>query len=394
MTQKVLHVCPYLHPAAGGPAVVVLQYARRLAQFGFAPFILTTDWYSPGGKKEVEQRYAAEYDVRVLETGDRLVKMFSHENRRQVRQAVAGADVLHVHGLWHPLGLLAMREARALGKPYVVSPHGMLDPYSMSVGALKKRLYWKLIERRNVLESARVLFTTEDERNLACQSVGQLGCGEIILLGADDPPPEGRQSLKENALLRYPFLAGKKVVLYLGRLHEKKGLHTFVAPFGEVLKAVPEALLLVVGDGETGYKDLVRDEIRRCELEHAVYFTGLLEGRDKWSAVAASDVFVLPSMQENFALVVAEVMKMGVPVLVSDKVNLASYVQSADAGRVLSLDNRNAWAQTVIDLLRNDGQRTALSDNAVAVANSLFSWDTSTAHLAKVYKDVLRVAGD
>jgi len=387
--KRILHVCPYLHPSAGGPVVVVCQYAERLARHGYTPSILTTDWYSPGGVEELEARYAERYDLTVLETGNNFLKMFTPGIRKVIGEQVANSDLLHVHGLWHAVGMRAMMEARKLGKPYVVSPHGMLDPYSMSIRPLRKRLYWSLVESRNLRFSSRILFTTDEERRLATEAVGRLEPNDVILLGADDPPDRDRESLKGEALQAYPALQGKRVILFLGRLHEKKGLHLAVSFLGGIVKTVPDAILCVVGDGEDGYQDHIHSEIERLGLRDHVCFTGLLEGREKWSVIAAADLFVLPSSQENFGLAVAEVMKIGVPVVISDRVNLAPYVRSANAGVVLSLESPGHWVRAMTDLLRDNARLEVLSNNSLKMSDALFSWDLSTRNLATVYGDIL-----
>jgi glycosyltransferase involved in cell wall biosynthesis len=106
--------------------------------------------------------------------------------------------------------------------------------------------------------------------------------------------------------------------------------------------------------------------------------------------MAVSDIFVLPSRQENFALAVAEAMKMNIPVIISDKVDTWPYIKEAEAGIVLSLDEQNEWPVVINDLLLDDTKRMAMGDNAAKLAFEKFSWDSSTARLAEVYDSVYK----
>lgn len=385
----VLHVTPYLHPSAGGPVVVALEYARHQTAAGYRAPILTTDWCSAGGAAECVERYGNRFDLTVLETGGSYLRTLRAAHRARVHTAVEAADIVHVHGLWHAPGALAMGAAGRLGRPYVVSPHGMLDPWSLAQGRWKKRLYLGLLEGRNLGRAACLLFTTGDERRLATETVGLQGRSEVVLLGADDPPTSDQDALRVEALRRFPALRGRRPILFFGRLHEKKRLLETVRIFREVHAKMGEAMLLVVGDGDPVYVGRVRAEVESLGLAGDVLFTGLLEGRDKWAAVSAADVFVLPSRQENFALAVAEVMKAGVPVVVSDKVNLAPHLQRADAGRVLPLEPLDDWVHTLAELLQNESETRALAERGRRLALAEFDWGVSARRVAAIYDDLL-----
>lgn len=390
MGRRILQVVPYLHPAAGGPVSVVLNYADRLPALGFESPILTTSWLSPGGSSEVRERYGAGRELTVAEFDNSFLRASRSRSRALVDAWVGRSDIVHVHGLWHALGWLAMRSARRAGVPFVVHPHGMLDPYSLGVRAWRKRLYWRLIEGANLRAARRWIFTTEEEHVLAESMVGPAPMAEVIALGAEDPP-EGciRGVLRREALALYPRLRDRRVLLYFGRVHEKKGLHRLVAAFAELRRRLPDALLLVVGGSEERYLQRIRSDIATLGLEDDVQFTGLLEGRAKWAAIAAADVFALPSMQENFALAVAEVMKLGVPVVISDRVNLASRVMQAGAGRVLPPEDAGQWSSTLFELLVDRGELSRLGASAEALARDSFTWTASTNALANVYRAVL-----
>jgi glycosyltransferase involved in cell wall biosynthesis len=274
MSKKILHVCPYLHPRAGGPAILVLNYSRLLPQHGWQASILTTDWYSPGGPEEIRRTFAKDLDVMVLATGSNRLRIFQKDHNQAAQEAFSKADIFHVHGLWHPLGLMVRRYALAHGKPYVISTHGMLDPWSMQQGQLRKLIYFQLIEKQNLHHAARIIFTTEEERrHITHLQVADLRT-DIVLLGANDPPEIDREESRKRFFGRYPALRNRKIILFFGRLHEKKGLHFILEFLPQILKQVPGALLLVVGDGDETYVNEIKKQIADLHLEDNVLLTG------------------------------------------------------------------------------------------------------------------------
>lgn len=386
--KKVLHVCPYLHPRAGGPAILVPIYCRLLPQHGWQASVLTTDWYSPGGCEEIRKNLANDLDITVLATGSNRFLALLKDRYQAAQVAFNKADIFHVHGLWHPLGWMVRQYARANNKPYVISTHGMLDRWSMNHGKLRKLIYYHLFEKRNLQHAARIIFTTEEEsRHVAQLHVNNLK-STVILLGANDPPAVAKDALRKIFLDRYPVIQGRNIILFFGRLHQKKGLHIVIEFLPKILKQVPGALLLVVGDGDTPYVNKIKKQIADLKLADNVLLTGFLEAEDKWSALAASDVFVLPSSQENFAMAVAEVMKMNIPVVISNKVDIWPYVKAANAGVILTLDATDKWPVVISDLLLDDNTRKAMGDNATKMAFGKFSWDSSTAGLVDVYNSI------
>ena len=207
--------------------------------------------------------------------------------------------------------------------------------------------------------------------------------GSVVPLGAGDPPDEPRADLAAAFFEAFPDLRGKRVVLFLGRLHEKKGPDRLIAAFPEVRRAVPDAALALVGPGEERYVAGLK-----AAAGEEVQFLGALSGRLKWAAYAAADVFVLPSFQENFALTVAEALRVGTPVVLTRHVNIWEDVTGAGAGAVCDTEPASI-AAAVTGLLTDDARRAAAGAAGVRLVADRFTWPAAARTLRGAYEEVI-----
>ena len=307
--------------------------------------------------------------------------------------AVRAADIVHVHTLWHPLNVAARRACRRHGKPYVLSPHGMLDPISIDVHAWRKRAYLALMERRNLADAARVVFSTDTERELARPLSGRGRC-EVVSLGADQPPPLPREELAAKFLGAHPGGAEGERILFLARLHPKKGLERLLDAMPAVLARKAGAHLFVVGAGSRSYEQSLRRRAERLGIASRVTFTGFMANEAKWSAMAAADVFVLPSRQENFAIAVVEAMRAGLPVIVSRAVNISSAITEAGAGIVLEdAEDVEALADAIGRLLGDPVSGRRIGENGHSLALADYGWPRAADAYFALYERVLGETG-
>jgi glycosyltransferase involved in cell wall biosynthesis len=249
-------------------------------------------------------------------------------------------DGVVVHGLWQYCGL-AVKRALGGRKPYMVYVHGMLDPYfkrAFPLKHIKKWLYWTVFEHWVLRDAFRVLFTCAEEERLARQSFGlNHWTGHVARHGAH--LPEGDPDLRKAAFLaRFPQLDGRRYLLFLGRIDKKKGCDLLIDAFLQIAARDPgpdSALdLVMAGPDEKHWSAQLSAPIAHAGLDSRVHWPGMLSGDEKWGAFLASEAFVLPSHQENFGIAVAEALACGKPVLISDKVNIASEIEQAGAGLV------------------------------------------------------------
>jgi glycosyltransferase involved in cell wall biosynthesis len=211
----------------------------------------------------------------------------------------------------------------------------------------------------------------------------------VIPLGGD-APETGFEDLTAQFLNNFPIARDRRQVLFLGRLEFKKGLDRIFAVLPSVLSVFPDLLFTIVGGGSPTFVRRLRTMVAANSLEQNVLITGILDGPLKWGAYASAELFLLPSRQENFAITVAEAMQIGLPIIISDKVNSWPYVQQSRAGLVL-LDKEIEvqLGNSLIMLLQNPSVAKDMGKRGKEFARTNLTWTRATACLLSCYEEVL-----
>jgi glycosyltransferase involved in cell wall biosynthesis len=327
---RLLQVTGTLDPAYGGPCAVVNQLSRTLTDMGHSVDVVTLDspterWLEdiPGHLHALGPRHGRYGYAR------RLTTWLAHHARDY--------DAVTVHGIWQHQSRAVHAECRRAGVPYFVFVHGALDPWFKARYPgkhIKKALYWRLIEHRALRDAEAVLFTCEEERNLARTSFSPYQATEAITrLGIDDPPGD---PLAQSAafLTAYPHLKGKRAVLFLGRLHPKKGCDLLIEGFAQLCHRDEQMHLVIAGPDEAGTESRLRTLAEALRIGDRITWTGMLHGDVKWGAYRFAEVFALTSHSENFGIAIAEALACERPVLITDRVNIWREIERSGAGLV------------------------------------------------------------
>ncbi|WP_420997516.1 glycosyltransferase [Cupriavidus sp. 30B13] len=356
--MKILHVISSIDPGGGGPIEGVRQLRAPLRERGVQVHVCCGD--APGAA------YVRDSELEVIALGPSSLKYGF--NRRMVAWLRAHAedyDAVVVEGMWqfHALAVcLALRGKRV---PYFVFTHGMLDPWFRQhypLKHLKKSLYW-LLGDYWVLRGARgVLFTCSEERLRASGAFWPYRCHEVVATYGTAQPPQDAARLRAAFFAAFPAARGKRNVLFLGRIHEKKGCDLLVDAFagaaGQYSTPHPALHLVMAGPADPALRAALAQRIDARGLAAHVTWTGMLAGDLKWGAFHAAEVFCLPSHQENFGVAVAEALGCGVPVLISDKVNIWREIVEDGAG-LAAPDTARGTAGSLQQWLRMDGAAQA-----------------------------------
>jgi glycosyltransferase involved in cell wall biosynthesis len=325
---RYLHVIHSLDPRGGGPAEGVKQLSRVAMKLQHRVEIATLVQPNPA--------WLEDYDCPVHFLGPSHLKYgYAPRLAPWLRQRAHEFAAVIVNGLWQYHGLCTWRVLRGGPVPYYVFTHGMLDPWfkqQYPLKHLKKQLYWPWAEYRVLRDARAVLFTSEEERLLARQSFSQYHVNELVVnYGVPEPGGDPTRQ-REGFLERFPRLRGKRILLFLGRIHPKKGCDLLIEAFASVQRLDGSLELVMAGPDQVGMQEELQQLAERLSVGKSITWAGMLSGDLKLGAFRAAEAFVLPSHQENFGIAVAESLACGTPVLISNKVNIWREIVADRAG--------------------------------------------------------------
>jgi glycosyltransferase involved in cell wall biosynthesis len=331
---RLLNVAASIAPEAGGASEVILRMSRALTGLGHEVETLTVD--------DPKSAWASSLPISVQLKGPPHGRLqYSYEFHSWLNENAARFDAILTHGLWLYNSRAVRRAARAADRPYFVFPHGMLDPWlkrrywGRHIG---RRAYWWLTEEAVLRDATAVIFAGEEERDLARKSFRPYRCVErVVPLGADEPP-KNEEEQRRRFSEKFPELAGKRLLLFLGRLHEKKG----------------------------------------C---------GMLTGDLKWGALHAAEAFVRPSHQESFGVAVIEALACGTPVLLSHAVNAARAIETSGSGLVEA--DTLAGCSRLLErwLALPQAERRAMAENATECYRQKFEIAQAARRLVETLRE-------
>lgn len=335
---KVLHIIITVNKEYGGPVEGLTQSIKFRQQHNQYIEVVTLD--------NPDAEYVKDFPCKVNAIGPVHRKLgYTRKLKNWIMQNGKQFDVAVIHGLWNPSSIEGGQGCQAIGLPYIVFTHGMLDPWFKKAYPLKhliKQIYW--IFQGKVLQNAhKVLFTSSEEERLA-QGVfwGYKYSSKVVAYAAADAienSEEGIQKFKELI----PAIHGKPYLLYLSRIHEKKGCDLLIQAFATAIQR-PDLQLVMAGPCHDNYIDQLKNIVKKLDIEDRVHWPGMLKGDLKAAAFTTAEAFALTSHQENFGIAVAEALAYGKPVLISNQINIFREIQAGNAG-IVGTDNLEGATQ-------------------------------------------------
>lgn len=349
--MKVLHLIRSIDPAGGGPVEGIRQLSGHHLAEGHKVEVASLD--SPSAP------WMKNFSLPIYPLGPGLGRYgFSTKWTAWLRENVCNYDVVIINGIWQYQSYGAWRVLREMKMPYVLFTHGMLDPWfkrRYPFKHLKKWIYWPWAEYRVIRDASAVLFTCEEERVLARRSFWLYKCNEIVV-NFGTAGPQGDAAAQSELLYRkFPQLQGKRIALFLSRLHTKKGCNILIEAFAKTMALDPSWRLVMAGPDQIGWKANLEGLAAKLGVADCIVWAGMITGDLKWGAFRAAEIFVLPSHSENFGIVVAEALACGTPVLISDKVNIWREIQAEGAGLVApdtlqgTIETLRQWSRMPLD---------------------------------------------
>lgn len=395
--MRVAQVVPMFSSRFGGPVTLVADASEALAREGVDVTIFATDlgkapwagdWRSVEPDELPPNAESLDYELFPVKWPQRL--FYSPELADRLAAVAAEFDVVHVHSLWLHPQYAGQRAARRAGVPYLVSPHGALDPYLRRRGRARKALT-SLVWQNSMLGHADALHvTTEDEQRLIADIAPAVP--RVIVpngLWIDRLAPAGADGRR----FREEFMDGYDgvLVMFLGRLNFKKGVDVLIDSFAAARASAGEIKLAIVGPDDEGLRAALEAQVEKLGLGAEIVFTGALYGEQRTDALAAADIWTLSSHTENFGIAVIEAMAAGAATIISPAVNLAPDVERAGAGVVAPLDPAQFGA-AIAELARDSQRRAQVAETGREFVRR-YDWSVVGPQFREMYEATLAARG-
>jgi glycosyltransferase involved in cell wall biosynthesis len=299
--------------------------------------------------------------------------------------AVRSAEIVHLHGLWQGHTRRGARTAREARVPYLIAAHGMAEPWALRQKALKKKLYTALIEGKNLRRASCLHALSRPEidhlRALAPRTPIALVPNGVNLASLEDLPD------REVLEAQYPRLEGKFVLLFLGRLHVKKGLDLLAAALGSIVLEYPDVHLILAGNDD-GARTPFLERMRDQGLLGHVTDVGHVSDERALQVWGAADAFVLPSYSEGFSMAILEALACRLPVVVTTACHFPE-LTAAEGGIVVppTIDGVTCGLRDLLN--RSPADRRKLGQHGRELVEQRYTWDQQAARLAEVYRWIL-----
>jgi glycosyltransferase involved in cell wall biosynthesis len=379
--MRILHVIPTLDPRAGGPPLIATHLAAAQVILGHDVHIMA--YRSPDANlsritAENRQQGFDRITQHLLPLITLSEQITGKNAYAMAKDLVPAMDAVHIHGVWESVLYRSAAVARRHHKPYLVLLNGMLFPWAMQRGKLKKRIAL-LAGAQQMLTHGILQFGSQDEQ-LAAEKLGFTKPGEIIPNGtnsedfADLPPPGTLRSL-------HPRLRNDPYILFLGRLHEQKGIDLLLAAFKIVTEKHPTARLVIAGP-DFGRSTEIQSRTLAAGIQDRLLMIGPVFGQQKLAALRDATCFCLPSRHEGFSLAVLESLACGTPVVISPECHFPQ-VADCGAGLIPTLEPA-AIAAALGRLLDDEPFRSSASTAAKALANRM-TWTAAATTAIKAY---------
>jgi glycosyltransferase involved in cell wall biosynthesis len=292
--------------------------------------------------------------------------------RRRLREQAAQNSILHVHGLWLMPNVYPSAAARRYRVPLILAPRGMLGREALKFSRYRKYLMWYAVQKVAV-EAASCLHATSDQEYSEIRNFGLRQPVAVVPNGVDVPPVERRS-----------HDSGERTLLYLGRIHPKKGLDRLIAAWAELEDHRLDWKLRIIGPDEGGYLDRLKLQARNLGVRR-VSFENPLFGEQKQKAYRSADLFVMPTLNENFAMTVAEALAQETPVICTKGAPWRG-LEEHDCGWWIDHGKEALAGGLKLAMSKTPEELAAMGVRGRAWMIESFSWQSVALEMSSVYR--------
>lgn len=384
---RTLHIAHSLDRQAGGALDAPLQICRYLERSGTSAAIAACS--GPDDDLGYFRDAYPQVKVHAFERSFPARYSNSRAFATWLRRNLPSYDLVEIHSVFYGLAWHAARECRRAGKPCLVRPHGSLDPFDLRKHAALKKVVGPLLIRPMLAKATAAVLTSELE---ARRMVAYGANVRRIVLPLPVPLPEAGTD-PAGFRRRFQIPEDAFVVLFMSRIDPKKGLQLLIPAVARLQAEFGKLWFVLAGTGEEGVTSSVEALLDAQTKGVRVRKVGFLSGQEKADALAAANVFALPSLNENFGIVLIEAMHAGLPLLISDEVYIHNEILAAGAALVCrpAVDSVTSTLRRMLD---GSVDLAAMGGRGRALVRSRYRPEAATELLVDTYRELLKEAPD
>ena len=386
--MKILFVIPALGSIYGGPSQCVLDLAQALGCQGVELDIVATTANGATRLNVPTQTWIQEkfYRIQYFSYWNFIDYKFSWSLTGWLLQNISNYDLVHTHTLFCYPTLPAYWACQLHQIPYIMTPHGMLEPWALAYKSWKKTPYFELIEKPALQRASAIQMLASTEAN----NVEQLELKSPLVIIPNGIYPEDFQDLPNSEIFyqQFPETRHKKLILFLGRIDPKKGLDLLAIAFEKIHAQFPEAHLVLAGPDNIDFSPTVKGYFSEVNCLEAVTFTGMLTGSLKYAALAAADIYVAPSYSEGFSVSVLEGMASGLPCVITTGCNFPE-AGMEKAALVVDIDTKQI-TDAILWCLINPEDVKQIGDRARKLIFNNYTWEGIAKKMENIYYGILQ----
>lgn len=381
--MRVSHVLSGMSFRYGGPPRVACGIGKSLRKRG-----VEVDFRGIAEREDRAEVFSCFPSAKLYETSFPKRWYRAPLLRTDLAKDIQSFDLFHLHEVWSYPQFVSSSLAAKISLPYIVTPHGELEPWRVKNKFVKKVLYLKTVGR-NLLRRASCLHAITPLEVDGIRSAGYSGPIAVIPNGVDCDLYDSLPSCTCADKI-WPELTGKKVVLYLARISPEKGLDIFLPAWKKIVSSneFSDAILVIAGPDDRGYKQVVEEYIQDNNLSKFIKFTGMVDGFEKLALFSRALFYTLPSHSEGFSVSILESLASSTPVLITDACNFPDVADSASG--IIAQPTTESIYRGLIDMLRLPREdRESMGSNGRSLVLSKFSWDKIGSSMYTLYEKIL-----
>lgn len=390
MLINTLSVTPFLSPRYGGPPPVVSAYAEGMISRG-----CNVNTIGTGNAQELkEAKEAGLFELSIkkgnLQCLDKIwpQKWFNARGLSAcIQKCMTSVAICHLHMFWDRPHVLAAHHAKKNNVPYVITPHGLLEPWRMAKKKLKKQIFMQLIGNR-LLKDASCLHALCDQEVKSFRIAGYKGPVCVIPNGVNAALVNEGHFPDQEDYDKWPQFKNKRVLLFMSRLDKEKGLDILLRAWSKIYSKYPDVILAIAGPDNRGYGLIVKKMIQENSLVDSIKLLGPIYGEKKMSLMRVADAFILPSYSEGFSMAILEALAVGLPAIITPGCNFPEAIKNGAA--IEAQPNSHSVAESLITLLtKSSGELKGMKKKGQELILENYTWDICVRKMLTVYDCIL-----